>query len=202
MTAKLELRKTDKTYYGGKPGVWTRVVIPPHPYLALEGHGAPEGPGYAEAMQALYPLAYAMKFRAKGEGRDFTVPPVSTQWWADDPTAFAQGRRDEWSWRALIRMPDWVDAAFFEAARETAKPGPRRDEVRLEVIDEGDCFQLFHVGSYADEAGPLAHLHEVLMPEAGVTFGGPHHEVYLSNPARVAPEKLKTIVRQPVVPLG
>lgn len=200
MTAKLEIRKSDKAYYGGKPSVWQRLTLPPIPYLAITGKGAPEGPAYAEAMSALYPLAYAMKFAAKAEGRDFTIPPLSTQWWAADPTAFVQGRRDEWEWQAMIRMPDFIDATFLDAARKSAKPGPRRDEVRLEIIDEGDCFQMLHIGPYADEAPKLAELHDELMPEAGVTFAGPHHEVYLSNPGRTAPEKLKTILRQPVKP--
>ncbi|MBV7377413.1 GyrI-like domain-containing protein [Maritimibacter dapengensis] len=197
---KLELKKTDKTYYTTHKD-WHRVTLPPIPYLAITGEGAPEGPGYAEAMQALYPLAYAIKFRSKGEGRDFTVPPVSTQWWADDPTVFTTGDRAAWKWRALIRMPDWVDQAYLDAARATAKPGPRRDEVTLDMIDEGDCFQMLHIGPYSEEAPKLARLHDEIMPEAQVTFGLPHHEIYISNPGRTAPEKLKTILRQPVVPI-
>lgn len=198
---KLELKKTDKTYYTTRK-TWHRVTLPPYPYLAITGEGAPASPAYAEAVSALFPLAYAIKFASKADGRDFTVPPVSAQWWADDPTAFAEDRRDEWKWRAMIRMPDWVDQAFLDRARETAKPGPRRDDVTIELIDEGDSFQLLHVGPYSEERPKLADLHDHLMPEAGVIFAGPHHEIYLSDPRRVAPEKLKTIVRQPVQPAG
>ncbi|MEC7764568.1 MAG: GyrI-like domain-containing protein [Pseudomonadota bacterium] len=200
MTGKLDLKKTDKAYYGGEAGAWHRVTLPPLRYLALEGHGAPEAPAYSEALGALYPLAYKIKFAAKAEGRDFTVPPQSTQWWADDPSAFTQGRRDEWHWRAMIRMPDFVDRAMVEAARGAAKPVPRLGEVTLHEVDEGDCFQTLHIGPYAEEGETLALLHDHLMPGARVTFGAPHHEVYLSDPRRTAPEKLRTILRQSVRP--
>lgn len=198
---KLDLKKTDKAYYTTRKD-WHRVTLPPIPYLMVEGTGAPEGAGFAEGMKAIYPLAYGIKFAAKAKDRDFVVPPVSAHWWADDPTAFAEGRRDEWQWRVLLRMPDFVGEADLAAARAAKDPGPRTADVRLDTLDEGDCFQLLHIGPYADEAPKLARLHDVLMPESGVTFGGQHHEIYLSDPARVAPEKLKTILRQPVIPLA
>jgi hypothetical protein len=197
---KLELKKIDKLYYGAKADGWQRVTIPPLPYLAISGQGAPEGANYADAVGALYPLAYGLKFASKADGRDFTVPPMSTQWWADDPSAFVDDRRDAWHWQAMIRMPDWVDAAALAAARARVKPVPRLEEVRFTVIDEGDSFQTLHIGPYSDEGPKLADLHRRVMPEAGVTFAGPHHEVYLSDPRRVAPEKLRTIIRQPVRP--
>jgi len=195
---KLDLKKTDRAAYTGTPGRWDRVTLPAMSYLATEGAGAPESPAYAAALAALYPLAYAIKFASKAGGRDFVVPPQSTQWWADDMAAFTAGRRDDWRWRAMIRMPDWVDDAALAAAK--AKKGG--EAVALITLTEGDCFQTLHVGPYADEAPVLADLHERVMPEAGVSFGGHHHEVYLSDPRRVPPEKLKTILRQPVSPAG
>lgn len=193
--SKLDLKKTDKLYYGAKAGAWQRVTLPPIPYLVVEGQGAPEGEAYAEAMTRLYPVAYGVKFAAKAEGQDFVVPPLSTQWWADDPSAFTEGRRGEWHWRAMIRMPGLVTVADVTAAMSAKEVSG----VAFEVIDEGDCFQCLHIGPYSEEGEVLAELHERVMPEAGVTFGLPHHEVYLSDPRRVAPEKLKTVLRQPVV---
>ncbi|MAM61946.1 MAG: hypothetical protein CMH11_10695 [Maritimibacter sp.] len=198
---KLELKKTDKTYYGARADGWARVTIAPIPYLAIAGVGAPESTPYGEAVGALYPLAYGIKFVSKAAGRDFTVPPLSTQWWADDPTAFTQNRRAEWRWQAMIRMPDWVDDDAFAAARAKAKTVPGLDDVRFSMVDEGDSFQTLHIGPYSAEGPKLADLHDRIMPEAHVTFAGPHHEIYLSDPRRVAPEKLRTIIRQPVRPL-
>lgn len=194
---KLDFKKTDRAFYTGKPGRWDRVMLPEMTALAVIGRGAPEAPAYAAAMSELFPLAYAIKFAGKAAGHDFVVPPQSTQWWSDDPDAFTQDRRDLWQWRAMIRMPDWVDETTLAEAKAT-KGG---DSVVLVHLTEGDCLQTLHVGSYADESPVLADLHDRIMQEAGVKFAGPHHEVYLSDPRRVAPEKLKTILRQPVKPL-
>ncbi|MEZ5974042.1 MAG: GyrI-like domain-containing protein [Planctomycetota bacterium] len=192
---KLDLKKADRAYYGAKAGSWQRLRLPACRYLAVLGQGAPESPAYAAALHALYPTAYAIKFASKAAGRDFTVPPQSTQWWSEDLAAFTAGRRDLWQWRAMLRMPDWVDSAMLKEAM--AKKGTQG--VELMEIDEGDVFQTLHIGPYADEGPTLAELHDRVMPEAGVTFGLPHHEIYLSDPRRTAPEKLKTILRQPVV---
>lgn len=192
---KLDLKKADKAYYTTARD-WHRVTLPPCSYLAVIGYGAPEGPDYAAALERLYPVAYGVKFAAKAEGQDFVVPPQSTQWWADDPAAFVAGRREEWRWRAMIRMPEFVTAEMgTEAARTKGVEG-----IDFIEIEEGEAFQMLHIGAYADEAPHLAHLHDHLMPEAGVTFGLPHHEIYLSDPRRTAPERLKTILRQPVRP--
>ncbi|MGH1367961.1 MAG: GyrI-like domain-containing protein [Maritimibacter sp.] len=196
MSDKLDLKKADKPYYAGKALRWDRITLPKLRYLAVAGHGAPESDAYGEAMTQLYPVAYGVKFACKAEDRDFVVPPLSTQWWAQDPSAFTQGRRDEWQWQAMIRMPDFVTRERVQAAMDTKGV----EGVSLIELEEGDCFQTLHLGPYAEEGPVLERLHDEIMPEAGVTFGLPHHEVYLSDPRRVAPEKLKTILRQPVVP--
>ena len=192
---KIDLKR-DASFYGGRAGAWARVSIPPARYLAREGAGAPESPEYAAALAALYPVAYGVKFACKGAGLDFVVPPLSAQWWSERRDAFVAGRREEWQWRAMIRMPDFVTAEMVAAA--CAAKG---QEVALVEIAEGDCFQTLHLGPYSEEGPMLAELHDRVMPGAGVTFGLPHHEIYLSDPRRVAPEKLRTILRQPVVPV-
>lgn len=192
---KLDFKKTDRAFYTGKPGRWDRVCLPEMTYLAIRGQGAPEGAAYGAALAQLYPAAYAIKFAAKADGRDFVVPPQSTQWWADDPAAFVSGQRDAWIWQAMLRVPDWVTDADLDAAK-AVKPCA---DVAIVHLTEGDCLQTLHIGPYSAEAPVLAELHDRVMPELGLGFGLPHHEVYLSDPRRVAPQKLRTILRQPVI---
>lgn len=207
---KLDFKKTDRAFYSGKAGRWDRVTLPAMQYLAIEGSGDPNGPIYAEALGALYPLAYAVKFASKGQGQDYVVPPLQALWWADDPAAFVSGERDKWQWRAMLRVPDFVSAADVATAAETTSaklakkgtPNARVPEITLMTYEEGDCLQTLHIGPYTDEAPTLADLHDRLMPEQGLTFNGKHHEIYLSDPRRVAPEKLRTVLRQPVKSTG
>lgn len=208
---KRDFKKTDKAFYSGKAGRWDRVVLPEMTFLMIDGQGDPNGPEFVRAVAALYPMAYGVKGMRKRAGADFTVPPLEALWWSVDKTAFVTGDRANWLWTALIRMPDEVTAGMLGAVRETVlkkqakKPGgadePTLLAIRLERLEEGDCLQTLHLGSYTDEAPVLAELHNRVMPEAGLTFAGKHHEIYLSDPRRVAPEKLRTILRQPVRPL-
>lgn len=201
---KIDFKKTDRAFYTGKPGRWDRLVLPELPFLAITGQGDPDEAAFAAATGALYALAYGVKFAEKAEGRDFVVPPLEALWWADDPAAFTAGARGDWRWRAMIRMPESVTAERVSQAREAAmakgKTGPL-DAVEPIRLAEGDCLQTLHIGPYADEASVLADLHGRVMPGAGVTFAGPHHEIYLSDPRKAAPDKLKTLLRQPVRPV-
>lgn len=200
---KIDFRKRDRAFYTGKPGRWDRVCLPQMAFLAIEGQGDPNGPGYAAALGALYPLAYAVKFAEKARGADFAMPPLEAQWWAGDPAAFVAGDRAAWRWRAMLRMPDAVTEAALAkaraAVRQKGKAGPF-DAVGRFVLTEGDSLQCLHLGPYTAEAPVLAHLHDEILPEAGLTFAGPHHEIYLSDPRRMAAAKLRTILRQPVRP--
>jgi len=209
MTDKLDFKRADKALYTGKPGQWQRVMVPEMTFLAIDGIGAPDGADYGRAIGALYPLAYGLKFRAKAAGQDFVVPPLEAIWWADDMAAFVAGRRDEWRWRAMLRVLPLFGGADLDAVRlaALAKLAKKNDPVtdadslaRVALIrfGEGDCLQCLHIGPYADEAPVLADLHHTVMPGLGLTFNGHHHEIYLGDPRRVAAEKLKTILRQPV----
>ncbi|MFT4960564.1 MAG: hypothetical protein ACI92Z_001648 [Paracoccaceae bacterium] len=209
---KLDFKKRDKPFYSGKQGRWDRLTIPPMTYLMIDGAGEPGGPDYIRAISALYPLAYGVKFWSKAKGADFTVPPLEALWFADDPSVFVSDDRAAWQWTAMIRLPDDVDGDEFETVRATAlsKLARKTDaptdaatmkSVRLEVQEEGDSLQTLHIGPYCAEAPVLGHLHNTVMPDLGLTFGMPHHEIYLSDPRRMAPEKLRTILRQPVRPI-
>lgn len=210
MADKLDFKKRDKAFYSGKSGRWDQVTVPSMTYLMIDGQGDPNGPGYARALSALYPVAYGLKFAAKDRGADFVVPPLEAVWWSENPEDFVSGNRNGWRWTAMIRMPDDFTTEDFERVRESAtaklaKKGgvdvSALSELRLDHLQEGDCLQTLHIGSYTDEAPVLADLHDRLMPELHLTFSLPHHEIYLSDPRRVAAEKLKTIIRQPVKPV-
>ena len=199
---KYDIRKDRKALYSGKAGDIILLETPSQTFLACDGAGNPNTvPAYAEAVQALYTSAYTLKFASKAAGQDFTVPPLEGLWWADDWSAYTERRKDEWSWTMLIAVPPFVAPGMAEAAITAAKEKkgfPALDRVRVETIEEGRCAQVMHVGSYDDEAPLLARLHQEFLPAHGLRERGKHHEVYLSDPRRTAPEKLKTVLRQPV----
>lgn len=207
--AKVDLTR-ELDGYRARAGEFRELVLPPRRYLAIDGAGDPNtAPAYAEALAALYPLAYAVKFAARRElGRDHVVPPLEGLWWADDMAAFT-GRRDKsrWSWRMLSLVPEWVPDALVEVARTAVaeKSGRGSDaaperlhEVQVIELDEGRCIQTLHVGGYDDEAPVLARLHDEIIPAAGPQMSGRHHEIYLGDHRRVAPDRRRTILRQPV----
>lgn len=174
-------------------------------YLMVDGHGDPNGSEYAEAIEALYPLAYALKFASKNDlGRDHVVMPLEALWWADDMTSFTTARdKATWDWTAMIMVPDWITASMVDAAKDSVvrKRRPKRlVDVRLETLSEGRCVQTLHVGSYDDEAPVLETMHGKHIADAGLRLAGRHHEIYLSDPRRVEPARLRTILRQPVEP--
>ncbi|MQA01225.1 MAG: hypothetical protein GEV07_00345 [Streptosporangiales bacterium] len=180
------------------------VEVPPLQYLMVDGHGDPNtADEYADALAALYPVAYKLKFASKQDlGRDYVVPPLEALWWASDMDVFTSARdKSQWDWTAMIMVPDWITAEMFDdaVARAAAKDRPASlDEVRMGTLDEGDCVQTLHIGPYDDEAQVLAELHHHFIPTAGLRTTGKHHEIYLSDARRVEPSKLRTILRQPV----
>ncbi|WP_250007680.1 GyrI-like domain-containing protein [Actinoplanes sp. M2I2] len=192
--------------YRAPKGRFEIVDVPELRYLMIDGHGDPNtGADFAAATEALYPLAYKLKFASKRDlGLDYVVMPLEGLWWADDPAAFTTARdKSRWDWTLLIMTPDWIDSAMLAEAVEqvAAANAPRRlPEVRLESLAEGRCVQTLHVGSYDDEAGPLARLHDEFLPAHGLAMTGRHHEIYLSDARKVPPEKRRTILRQPVTP--
>jgi len=167
----------------------------------VDGHGDPNtAPAYKHAVESLYATAYTIKFACKADGQDFVVMPLEGLWSARDPESFTARRKGEWDWTMMIMVPDYVDETRSQSAKSMAqtKLGALSESLRLESLEEGLSLQALHVGSYDDEGPLLARLHGEVMPDGGYEFAGPHHEVYLSDPRRVPPEKLKTILRQPV----
>lgn len=201
---KIDFRKTNKELFNPPKDKFVAVEVPRMQFVKLDGEGNPNtAPSYKAAIEWLYSVSYGLKFACKiGLKRDYVVPPLQGLWWADDPAAFTERRKDEWRWTMMIMAPDFVDSDMFEAAKEKAakKLGALPATLRLESYEEGLCLQRLHIGSY-DEEGPVLHeLHARVMPANGFTFNGPHHEIYLSDARKTPPEKLKTILRQPVRP--
>ena len=193
---KTDFKKTLDAYRAQR-GRFRLVDVPDLRYLMVDGHGDPNtAPAFTAAVEALYPVAYTVKFASKRElGRDYVVPPLEGLWWADDLDSFTTARdKSRWDWTLMLMVPDWVDEAMVTAAVERA--GTER--VRLETLSEGRCVQTLHVGSFDDEAGVLAELHHEFIPGQGLRMTGRHHEIYLSDFRRVAPAKRRTILRQPV----
>lgn len=201
---KIDFRKANKALYAPPKDEFVEIAVPAMRFVKIDGAGRPAGPAYSQAIEWLYSVSYPMKFAAKAAlGLDYVVPPLEGLWWADDPTAFTADRRDEWLWTMMIMAPDAVTHGLFADAvvRAERKLGAPPKSLRLESYAEGFCLQALHVGSYADEGPLLARLHDEIMPERGLTFNGHHHEIYLSDARRVAPEKLRTVLRQPVRPI-
>jgi hypothetical protein len=203
---KYDVKVAHKALYAPSAREFAMVEVPPLRYLAIDGHGDPNtSPAYAEAVEALYGVAYTLKFSIKKEqGRDFVVAPLEGLWRADDPSAFVTRDKASWGWTMLINQPDWVteeDIASAVAKARAKKPTPALDELRMLRLTEGTCAQILHLGPYDDEGPTLHRLHHEFMPAHYLTFNGDHHEIYLSDPRRTDPAKLKTILRQPVKPV-
>lgn len=202
---KLDLKKSRKALFTAKWDTFARVDVPKVSYLMVDGRGDPNtAPAYREAVESLYSIAYAIKFARKAMQQDFVVAPLEALWWADDPASFLARRKDEWKWTTMIMMPDFVGPSDMADATRKArdKRGSLADTLRLATLKEGLCLQALHIGSFDDEGPLLARLHDEIMPAQGYTFAGPHHEICLSDPRRTSPEKLRTILRQPVQPIG
>ena len=199
MTA-YDIKKELKPYYAPKNTDWAIVEVPPMHYLGIDGAGDPNtAKSYPEAVEALYSVAYTLKFALKE--RPFTVGPLEGLWWADDPTTFVTREKAAWSWTMLISQPPWLTEADVASAVQAAlakKKRPAIERVRSLSLSEGPSAQLLHIGSYDDEGPRLAQLHNEFFVQHGLDFNGLHHEIYLSDPRRTPPEKLKTILRQPV----
>ena len=202
---RTDIKKDRKDLYLPGRADFTEVDVPAMIYLAIDGHGDPNtSPAYAIAIQALYAGAYAIRSALKKRtGDDFVVGPLEGLWTSADDSAFVARDKGEWDWTMMIRLPDAVSSQdIVDGLGQAACKKPDLPIAALKELPltEGRSLQILHVGTYDDEAPTLARLHDEVMPRLGLTWNGPHHEIYLSDPRRVAPEKMKTVLRQPVKP--
>ncbi|MCP4726002.1 MAG: hypothetical protein GY863_13250 [bacterium] len=196
---KLDLMKEYKTYYkaGLKPEI---EVFNSIKYLAIEGQGEPAGEVFTRKIEALYPLAYGIKKECKATGNDFGVPKLEGLWWVDSNKPALEVPREKWCWKLLIRMPDFVSKEMVLSLQPEVSDKKKNDlikEISFETITEGKCVQIMHIGPYSAEPETINRL-LAFIKDNGLTVNGLHHEIYISDPRKTAPEKMKTLIRYPV----
>ncbi|MEM7350471.1 MAG: GyrI-like domain-containing protein [Acidobacteriota bacterium] len=199
MSTKIDLFKAHKADYVArkKPCL---VEIAAAPYLSVAGQGEPGGEAFQNRVAILMPVAYTLKFDSKAAGQDYVVCKLEGIWYGEDGASLDDTPQEAWRWRLLIRVPGFITAAQVAAAAEKVATKQGKDEVRyvgFETLEEGLCVQMLHVGPYDQEPETVAAMRAFAEAE-GLTLAGPHHEIYLSDPRRVEPARLKTILRWPV----
>lgn len=203
MIDKIDFKKSLDAYRA-RAGEFRIVDVPKMRYLMVDGQGDPNTePSYTAALEALYPVAYKLKFASKLQlGRDYVVPPLEGLWWADDMDAFTVSRdKSQWRWTMMLMVPEWIERPLVEQTISllALKSAPARlADVRFDSFAEGLSVQTLHLGSFDAEGPTLARMHNEFLPENGLTFAGKHHEIYFSDVRRTSPEKLRTLLRQPV----
>ena len=199
---KLDLKKELKDLYNASRKELAIIDVPPMNFLMIDGAGSPEtSPQFQAAVQALYGVSYTLKFMIKKtQGADYVVMPLEGLWWAEDMEHFSLGNKDQWQWTLMIMQPEYVTEDLVAEAVEQVREKKDSDtvgELRFEGFHEGVSAQIMYVGPYSDEGPTIARLH-CFIEENGYSLRGKHHEIYLGDPRRAAPDKLKTILRQPM----
>jgi hypothetical protein len=199
---KIDLSKQLKHLYTPPKNAVTVADVPTMNFFMLDGRGDPNtSQEYQEALEALYAASYTLKFMVKqgAAAIDYRVMPLEGLWWTDEGGGTDFSRKDAWSWSAMIMQPDFITAA--QANEAVGKARAKRDlpglaRIRFERLEEGRAVQILYVGPYAGEGPTIERIHAFIV-ERGGRLTGKHHEIYLSDPRRAAPEKLKTVIRQP-----
>lgn len=185
----------------------TRIVVPSRQFVAVLGSGDPAGASYSAAIASLFRAAYRVRFAARRAGLvDAPVMPLEGQWWSADGTPFTLQDRSGWQWRMMIPLAPHLDGEAGRTVIETALAAGAREggddvPVQLHRFEEGDAVQIMHRGPWSEESTTLAVLHGHLA-DSRLVARGCHHEIYLGDPARTAPARLRTILRQPVSTVG
>lgn len=177
------------------------VDVPDLQYVMIDGAGDPSGEDFAAATRWLFAVVYPIKRLAKERmGRAFVEPPLEALWWANDIADFIAGRREKLRWRQMIVTADWVSREMFDmgVATTSERLGEPPDSLRLDRLIEGLSAQIMHTGPNEEEVATLERLHGEFLPEHGLVPNGHHHEIYLTDPNRVAPARRRTVLRQPV----
>jgi hypothetical protein len=201
--SKIDYKKEFKSLYTASATQPAFVDVPTLSYLSVDGSGNPNtSSAYQEAVQALFSLAYTIKFAVKKSPAsiDYAVMPLEGQWWMDDMSQFSVARKDEWKWTLMIMQPALVTSSLVETCRlELARKKhlavlPR---VKFAAFEEGRSAQILHIGPFSEEGPTVEKLHGFIEAN-GLKLAGKHHEIYLSDVRRAAPARWKTIIRQPV----
>ena len=203
MAAKINLEKTDPNYYkaGSRPEIRD---LDTYNFLTIAGKCSPQEAPFNEAVEAIYAVAYGIKFLCKSEDNDFVIPKMECYWFIDGGPEvqhkFTETPMEEWNWKIQIRMPDFVEEDHFNRALRKAvvdKGLKSLNNLKYELINEGKCVQIMHIGSWDAEGPTIAKLMEFVQEER-LTIVGYHKEVYISDPRRVEEDRKKTILRYQV----
>lgn len=204
-----DYKKEYKEFYmpGRKPGI---VEVPSMNYLAVRGEGDPnvEGGAYKQSIGLLYAIAFTIKMSKKGDRQiegyfDYVVPPLEGFWWQQGIKGVDYSRKEDFRFISVIRLPDFVTRQDFQWAIEEATRKKKQDFSKVEYFtyDEGLCVQCMHIGAYDDETQTVELMHSFIDEQGyvlDITEERLHHELYLSDARRVAPERLKTVIRHPI----
>jgi hypothetical protein len=203
MINKIDFKKELKHLYNPSSREVKFVEVPKMNFLMTDGTGNPNtSKQYKEAVEALFAVSYTLKFMIK-KGKtalDYGVMPLEGLWWTDDMTKFSVENKDIWKWTAMIMQPEFVTKEMFAEATgqvEKKKDPPALSKIKFESFFEGVSAQIMHIGIYSEEGPTIEKLHKFIH-ENGYELSGKHHEIYLSDPHKAAPDKMKTIIRQPV----
>ena len=200
---KVDYKKELKQLYLPSSKEVSVVQVPKQQFIMIDGQGDPNtSKEFREAVEALFSTAYALKFMVKkGEtGIDYGVMPLEGLWWSDDMTTFSVGNKSDWKWTLMIMQPEFVTRDLFAIALQQVKNKKNLNalsKLRLEAFIEGKAAQILYVGPFSEEGPTIEDIHSYIK-ENGYRVSGKHHEIYLSDIRKTAPEKLKTIIRQPV----
>ena len=199
---KVDHKKILKEFYKPSSKKPSEVDVPEMNFLMIDGKGDPNtAQEYQDALEALYATSYTLKFKLKkAKAADFTVMPLEGLWWIEGAESFDFNSKDEWFWTSMIMQPEPVSRNdVIEAISETKekKDPPALQKIKFESFREGYSVQIMHIGPWSEEQPTIETLHSYA-EEQGFKLRGQHHEIYLSDPRRTAPEKLKTVIRQPV----
>ncbi|MDF3130287.1 GyrI-like domain-containing protein [Kiritimatiellaeota bacterium B1221] len=200
---KIDYKKELKHLYRPSANIPAMVEVPEMNYLMIDGEGDPNlAQSYGDAIAALYPVAYTLKFMVKRGGMevDYGVPPLEALWWADDMSDFVKGNKSKWKWTAMIMQPEFITQDMVKDAIQTvrAKKDPvSLPRLRFESYPEGLCAQILHIGPFSEEGPTIEKLHRFVESEQH-QLRGKHHEIYLTDIRRAAPKNWKTVIRQQI----
>ena len=199
---KIDFKKELKHLYKPSAKKVEMIDVPEMNFLMIDGKGNPNTTqSYMDAIEVLYGMAFGIKFMSKKElERDYTVQPLEGLWWAEDMEAFLEDDKDNWLWTMMIMTPNWITPEMIERAKidlKEKKDPAALDKLYVQRYHEGLSAQITHIGPYDDETPTIEKMH-AFIEEHGYVLRGKHHEIYISAPRRAAPERMRTVLRQPM----
>ena len=201
MSITIDFKKTDPQQYNPSKKGFHFVEVPRLNFLMLDGQGDQNTSlVYQQTVDAFYALSYGVKFALKSLGFDHIVPPLEGLWWMKNMNEFNLVNKDQWEWTMMIMQPGWVTLEEVEKVRNETikkKSNPLISKIRFAPYEEGLVVQILYTGAYKNEAPTIAEMHQVIKTN-GYQTNGKHHEIYLGDPRKTSPERLKTILRQPI----